>query len=134
MAQEQIVISREAAAASGLKTFYTGEPCKHGHVARRYITNAGCLECAAKWKRLGAKNAQSHDLVPHLGVSLWRSRRLTPEQLKGLDPYLQQCIDSYCAHHLPVVCKTCDGSHYVPIGDGGQWMQCPDCPCDVPTT
>ena len=26
-------------------TYYTGKPCKHGHIARRYKTSGVCLEC-----------------------------------------------------------------------------------------
>jgi hypothetical protein len=26
-------------------TYYTGKPCKHGHVARRYKSSGACLEC-----------------------------------------------------------------------------------------
>ena len=40
-----VVISREEAIERGLKTYFTGEPCKHGHVAGRRVDNSGCLEC-----------------------------------------------------------------------------------------
>lgn len=130
------VISREEAAKQGRKTYFTAEPCKHGHTAPRYVTNAGCLECIGKWKRASAKNPYSHDLEPYMGVTFWVSKRLSPEQLAGLEPYLQKCIETYCAHFLPPICKTCDGTRYVPAGpgSGGQWKLCPDCPTEVPTS
>jgi hypothetical protein len=28
-----------------LKWYFTGVPCKHGHVAERYVGNGGCVEC-----------------------------------------------------------------------------------------
>lgn len=40
-----VVISREEAIERGLKTYFTGEPCKYGHVAERRVDNSGCLEC-----------------------------------------------------------------------------------------
>lgn len=41
------VISLEDAKASGLKFFFTGEPCRNGHVAERYIGyTATCIECS----------------------------------------------------------------------------------------
>lgn len=34
-----------------METFFTGLPCKHGHVAPRYKCNRWCTECAALQKR-----------------------------------------------------------------------------------
>lgn len=47
------IISREAAKAAGLKRYFTGRPCKRGHIDERQIANFGCMACqrenAAKW-------------------------------------------------------------------------------------
>lgn len=41
-----LIISREEAARRGLKRFFTGEPCRHGHVAERWVGCRGrCVEC-----------------------------------------------------------------------------------------
>ena len=40
------VISRQDAKAKGLSRYYTGQPCKHGHVAMRQTTNGICVECS----------------------------------------------------------------------------------------
>lgn len=37
---------REAIAA-GSRKYFTGVPCKHGHVSVRYTTTMVCLKCAA---------------------------------------------------------------------------------------
>jgi hypothetical protein len=39
------IISRAEAKAKGLKRYFTGKPCKHGHVAERQVFNATCVEC-----------------------------------------------------------------------------------------
>src|ERR1019366_2201993 len=40
------VITRQAARERGLIRYYTGEPCKHGHVVERYVAEPGnCVEC-----------------------------------------------------------------------------------------
>jgi len=44
-------IGRDEARALGLKRFFTGEPCKHGHVAERSVRNLGCMECSRGRKR-----------------------------------------------------------------------------------
>lgn len=34
------------AAAKGATHYFTGQPCKRGHLAQRYVVNTGCVECA----------------------------------------------------------------------------------------
>lgn len=40
---------------AGLKRFFTGKPCLHGHVAERMVSSKGCIECSkigtAAWVR-----------------------------------------------------------------------------------
>lgn len=38
-------ISRKEAVSRGQITYFTGEECKHGHVAYRYVKNGACSEC-----------------------------------------------------------------------------------------
>lgn len=40
------IITRMEAATSGLKRYYTGKRCKHGHDSERYVYNGHCVECA----------------------------------------------------------------------------------------
>jgi len=40
------IIKRKDALALGLKTYFTGKPCKWGHVSTRKITNKECSECS----------------------------------------------------------------------------------------
>jgi hypothetical protein len=39
------IISRDEARAQGLKRFFTGKPCKRGHLAERFVVDAKCVEC-----------------------------------------------------------------------------------------
>jgi hypothetical protein len=49
------VISMQQAAKRGLTRYFTGKPCKNGHVAERLVSNGNCIECAliwtARWQR-----------------------------------------------------------------------------------
>ena len=38
-------ISREQAQEQGLKHYFTGKPCKHGHVDIRQVSSESCMEC-----------------------------------------------------------------------------------------
>jgi 5-methylcytosine-specific restriction endonuclease McrA len=40
-----VIISHEKAKAAGLKHFFTGKPCRRGHVALRTVRENGCVEC-----------------------------------------------------------------------------------------
>ena len=49
------IITRTEAQAQGLKTYFTGKPCKHGHVAERYTSRGICVECTRGrkgWNRM----------------------------------------------------------------------------------
>lgn len=39
-------ITREYASTLGLKRFYTGVPCVHGHISERLVSNGVCIKCA----------------------------------------------------------------------------------------
>ena len=40
------VISRAEAKMRGLQRFFTGKPCRRGHVVERYTGNRNCIACA----------------------------------------------------------------------------------------
>jgi hypothetical protein len=39
------LISRKDAIGRGLKRYFTGEPCKYGHVCERLVASYSCLDC-----------------------------------------------------------------------------------------
>ena len=48
---EKPLLTRQEALNIGYLRYYTGKPCKHGHVAERYTTSRQCVECnAVRWK------------------------------------------------------------------------------------
>ena len=50
-----MLVSREEAKERGVARYFTGKPCKHGHVAARYMANGECVVCAharvMRWKK-----------------------------------------------------------------------------------
>lgn len=58
------IITRKEARAQGLKRYFTGAPCKRGHIAERHVSNLTCIECgkekqrAAQWH---VKNRERHN-------------------------------------------------------------------------
>lgn len=53
--------SRKEAMAIGSKRYFTGKPCKHGHIAPRYTKGVKCVEC----QRIG-KNKYREDNIERL--------------------------------------------------------------------
>lgn len=47
------IVTRPAAFAAGAKRYFTGKPCRKGHVAQRYVSTWSCVICqensAAEW-------------------------------------------------------------------------------------
>ncbi len=48
-------VTRAEAKARGLKRYFTGNPCKHGHIAERYTVFGKCVVCACERWRLDSK-------------------------------------------------------------------------------
>jgi hypothetical protein len=59
------IIGRDEARALGLKRYFTGKPCKHGHVAERIVSSHGCMECdrvrSLEWRAANLEKAREKD-------------------------------------------------------------------------
>ncbi|AGN51421.1 hypothetical protein VPJG_00057 [Vibrio phage jenny 12G5] len=47
----QQVVTKKEAKEQGLKRYFTGKPCKHGHVAERFVSEGKCCACAVEKSR-----------------------------------------------------------------------------------
>ena len=50
------IISRQNAIKSGLKRYFTGKPCKRGHVAERQTNDWSCCKCNLLRHKAWVKN------------------------------------------------------------------------------
>jgi hypothetical protein len=53
------VVSRKDAQAKGLKKYFTGSPCRRGHVAERYVTGTCCACTSERKKELYQQNKEA---------------------------------------------------------------------------
>jgi len=53
------ITTRAEARARGLKQYFTGRPCKHGHVAPRQVVNSTCTACSNE--RRNKRYYDNHD-------------------------------------------------------------------------
>lgn len=77
-----IIIGRIDAANAGMTRFYTGRPCKKGHIADRYVANGCCVDCVFKIRRV--KGASEDWYTPKLKIGA----PLKPEHKTELDRLL----------------------------------------------
>ena len=66
------VISRDEAEAKGLRHYFTGTPCRNGHIAQRYVSTMGCKDCLRRYTRVpgGGDNYMDPKRVEILKVSI----------------------------------------------------------------
>jgi len=55
------IISRKDARTKGLKQYFTGQACKHGHVAPRLVSTFTCIVCSVEHSKAWQKNKRRED-------------------------------------------------------------------------
>lgn len=57
------IVSRASAIEKGSLVYYSGKPCKHGHLSERYVSTGHCLECCKQRHKENADllNAKSRE-------------------------------------------------------------------------
>lgn len=68
-----MIIERSSAKAEGLKRYYTGRPCKAGHISERSVANGTCWECML----IGAKGRlrENPNLIRAKARAYWWKNR-----------------------------------------------------------
>lgn len=77
LTDDREIISRKEAKIAGLTQYFTGKPCKYGHVHTRKVTNGGCVEC----HRLRSNSAYHEDIDVQRA-----SRRLSSKKYRERNP------------------------------------------------
>ena len=74
------IITRKEAKGQGLSRYFTGKPCRNGHVCERYCNGGRCLKCnAAALNKFRNKNKSNRNAIGVL--------RLREAKMLGLDFY-----------------------------------------------
>lgn len=106
-------VSRAQAASAGATHFFTGRPCKNGHVALRYVSTGNCTACQSLYsKRFRGDDAtvgfvpaqrmhpddaeQVLKFIDHLNAA----RGLPPATRPGAMPVLPSEFEMYLAKEL----------------------------------
>lgn len=60
-----IIITKEQAIEAGLNRYFTGKPCKKGHVSERYVKSKGiCVKCSEDARKI--YNAENKEKIASL--------------------------------------------------------------------
>lgn len=106
------IISIRSAEAAGLKHYFTGKPCKYGHLAPRYVSTWRCVPCTigrvldwqvtnpekkrAKQNRYQARKDKGQKLVES------RRDRATAKKLR------EKRLTEIAGRPRPYVCELCE--------------------------
>lgn len=82
------IISRKDAHASGRRKYFSGVPCKKGHVAERYVTTNGCVACLGSYKKLPV--GPSRELRPFVPAMVFVPDDMLPQLQDALNDHLMQ--------------------------------------------
>lgn len=87
------VTTREEAHTLGKARYYTGEACRSGHIAERYVSTGGCIACLRKYKASYAPQVLNHELVAWAPTNRFQiPKGLNPEQQANLEATLQTWV------------------------------------------
>lgn len=104
---------RQEAQQRGDKQYYTGLPCKNGHIDFRSAATAKCVSCAHEdWVRRYTENKQSY--VVSARIREKRVQRSTPKWVdrKELRRIYMNCPDGHHVDHvIPIKHKLVSGLH-----------------------
>ena len=84
---QKMIITRDAAEAQGLTYFFTGKPCRRGHIDYRFVSSGGCKRCV---NRNSGRIARGTNVVTVLHVF---SVSPTPEERVEVLKLLQAWSD-----------------------------------------
>lgn len=93
------IISRSEAKEKGLKRYFTGKPCKKGHVSERYVSTAICCECVriTRLKQRKSKREEYRRLAhEYRERNLEKARQCTRNHYyKNRDHYIEYSKEYY---------------------------------------
>lgn len=109
------IITLRAAETAGQKHYFTGKPCKHGHIGPRYVSTWRCVECTIgrvlSWQHKNpekkrAKQKRYQDRKPK-ERKLLESRRdhVTERQRREIR------VTEIAGRPRPLICDICQGQN-----------------------
>ena len=99
--------AKQLARRAGLTRYFTGVPCKQGHLAERMTVNSDCVEClsarrvrqgqTAEYKARDCENVKRRYRTDPRVKELRKLRSRTPEYLAKVSAYVKEHAPQYIA-------------------------------------
>lgn len=80
------LISRRDAVLAGEKYYFTGKPCKNGHITKRYVENWTCYACILARVKLGTVPEERKNRLRLNARIAYRLRQDQKKQLSASSP------------------------------------------------
>jgi hypothetical protein len=82
------IITRAEAKALGLKRYFTGVPCPHGHVCQRLVSEAKCIDCSNQKRTRNLRRQWARDpaLMRERKRERWRAAHPKAARPKAAHP------------------------------------------------
>ena len=144
-----IIVSYSQAKADGLPSYFTGKPCKNGHVASRHTAGGNCSICHAEWRK--ANRRERPEIYKEYNNKHYRKNkaryiekannrlrqfktRSFPHEREQILEFYRNCPEGYEVDHIvPIKHELVCGLHclanlqYLPKADnrakGNKWTQ-----------
>ena len=82
------IISREESVSKGLKRYFTGKPCKRGHISERYVSSPTCTACAHSQSLLWIKmNPEKSKKMVRESMRRWRRANVEKSRVQNRTSY-----------------------------------------------
>src|SRR5690606_27646830 len=75
------LVSREDAIKAGLKTYFTGKPCVHGHLAYRRTYDHKCAECNRLKMKKWRKDTPDYEVDRYKSDAEYRANKISRASL-----------------------------------------------------
>lgn len=82
-------ISRKYALDSGIKYYFTGNPCKYGHISKRRASNCSCIECERE-RNKSASEYKRDWYIRNAKITKERSAKRYAKNREALNEYAKR--------------------------------------------
>lgn len=85
----RLPVTRSEAVAVGAKRYFTSKPCSQGHVAARFTSNCGCVECqlskVQKWRNENRHKVREYNQQVYWADPKWHRVRAKKHRLTNAE-------------------------------------------------
>ncbi len=89
------VFSKDEAKNRGLKRYFTGLPCKRGHVSQRFVSTHNCCQCREEWEQ----TEQWRQANLRRSATHYKRKRATPDGIEKLRAYSRKYKNKHYAEN-----------------------------------